>query len=462
MNRHARAERRFGHSIAGHRPICLRRSGLPGMAAAALCTALLPLSAAWGQALPKGRLASVFPTGAQQGSTVDVEFTGDDLQDVSRLYFSHPGIKAEKLPDESGKPARFRVAVGADVPLGYYDVRLVGKFGVTNPRTFTVGELPEVVEQEPNNVQAKAMRVALGTVINGRSLPSEDVDLFVFSAKAGERVLIDCHAARADSALDGFLWLFDSAGRQLASNADDASRSEKLDPLIDFTVPSDGDYYVKLADFVYEGGNGDFYRLTISTLPLVDFILPSGGKPGETVSLTLFGRNLPDGEKTDLQIAGRPLEKIIRPFAFPPEAATSLPVSQLEVIRPNASWLTGAAVSVNNATGRSNTKLILSSSLPEGLEQEPNSTPEQAQRLTVPAAITGQFSPAKDSDYYTFAAKKGETYSIEVFAQRIGSPADAEMEVLDPKGKVLASPTDDGENIGAIVSAPPPRICVTT
>ncbi len=94
--------------------------------------------------------------------------------------------------------------MGADVPLGYYDVRLVGKFGVTNSRTFTVGELPEVVEQEPNNVQAKAMRVALGTVINGRSLPTEDVDQFVFSAKAGERVLIDCRAARVDSAWTAF------------------------------------------------------------------------------------------------------------------------------------------------------------------------------------------------------------------------------------------------------------------
>ncbi len=56
----------------------------------------------------------------------------------------------------------------------------------------------------------------------------------------------------------------------------------------------------------------------------------------------------------------------------------------MEVIRPCTSWLSGAAVSVNNATGRSNTKLILSSNLPEVLEQEPNNTPEQAQRLTVP------------------------------------------------------------------------------
>ena len=47
----------------------------------------------------------------------------------TRLYFSHPGISAERLPDENGKPLRFKVNVGAEVPLGYYDVRLVTKLG---------------------------------------------------------------------------------------------------------------------------------------------------------------------------------------------------------------------------------------------------------------------------------------------------------------------------------------------
>ena len=369
---------------------------------------------------------------------------------MTRLYFSHPGITAERLPDENDKPLRFNVTVGPEVPLGYYDVRLVTKLGVTNPRTFAVGDLPEVVEQEPNNVPAQAMRIELGTVINGRSMPSEDVDLFVFSAKAGQRVLIECRGKRIDSNLDGFLWLYDSAGRQLASNQDDSSRSEKTDPLIDFTIPADGDYFVKIADFVYNGATACFYRLTISTAPLIDFVLPTGGKPGETRDLTLFGRNLPDGEKTDLQIGGRPLEKITRPFAFPPEAASTLPLTQMEVVRPYTSCLNGTAVGVANAAGRSNSKLILASSMPEMMEQEPNGSPAEAQRLTAPVAVSGQFSPAKDADYFTFAAKKGEVYSIEVYAQRIGSPADPDMEVFNAKGAVMANPQDDNDNIGQL------------
>ncbi|MBY0513659.1 MAG: hypothetical protein K2P78_07070 [Gemmataceae bacterium] len=36
------------------------------------------------------------------------------------------------------KDRRFEVAVAADVPPGTYDGRLVGKYGVTNPRLFAV------------------------------------------------------------------------------------------------------------------------------------------------------------------------------------------------------------------------------------------------------------------------------------------------------------------------------------
>jgi hypothetical protein len=438
-----------GPSFTGRAPYRLR-GGCVALAAIAAALALLPLPDASAQQLPKAKLITVFPCGTRQGTAVNVEVYGDDLQNVTQLAFSHPGITAERLPDENGKPLRFKVNVAAEVPLGYYDARLVTRLGVTNPRTFAVGELPEVVEQEPNNLQTQAMRIELGTVINGRSLPSEDVDLFVFSAKAGQRVLIECRGKRLDSNLDGFLWLFDSAGHQLASNQDDPSRSEKTDPLIDVTIPADGDYFVKIADFVYNGGNYCFYRLTVSTLPLIDFILPTGGKPGETREITLFGRNLPDGEKTDLLIGGRPLEKITRPFAFPPEAANTLPLTQFEAVRPYASWLNGAAVSVASASGRSNSKLILASNIPEVLEQEPNGSPAEAQRLTAPVAVSGQFSPAKDADYFTFAAKKGEVYSIEVFAQRIGSPADPDMEVFNAKGAVMANPQDIGESIGQL------------
>jgi len=37
------------------------------------------------------------------------------------------------------------------VPLGTHELRLVNKWGVSNSRSFVVGDLPEVMEKEPNN-----------------------------------------------------------------------------------------------------------------------------------------------------------------------------------------------------------------------------------------------------------------------------------------------------------------------
>ena len=400
-------------------------------------------------AVAQGQTSNRVSLRARQGTTLDVEIFGDDIQDVTRLHCSHPGITAERVPDQAGKPLQFKVNVGAEIPLGYYDARLVTRLGVTNPRTFAVGELPEVVEQEPNNDASHATRVEIGTVINGRSLPSEDVDLFVFSAKAGQRVLIECRGKRLDSNLDGFLWLYDSAGRQLASNQDDSSRSEKTDPLIDFTIPADGDYFVKIADFVYNGSNTCFYRLTVSTLPLIDFVLPTGGKPGETRELTLYGRNLPDGEKTDLQIAGRPLEKITRPFAFPPEAATTLPLTQMEVIRPYTSCLNGAAVAYHSG-GQIKFQA-------DSRQQHAGNSGARAERFAGRSATSDRagrrqrsVQPCQGRRLLYLCRQKGRG-----LFDRSLRPADrlagrSRHGSVHSKGAVMANPQDDGENIGQL------------
>ena len=44
--------------------------------ALAVALTIVSMPAAWGQSLPKGRFSALFPTGAKQSSTIDVEFTG--------------------------------------------------------------------------------------------------------------------------------------------------------------------------------------------------------------------------------------------------------------------------------------------------------------------------------------------------------------------------------------------------
>ena len=69
----------------------------------ALVTPLMLVASAAAQ-LPMARLGSVFPPGAKQGAKVDVTISGTDLDEVTALRFSHPGITAAPKMSEAAKP----------------------------------------------------------------------------------------------------------------------------------------------------------------------------------------------------------------------------------------------------------------------------------------------------------------------------------------------------------------------
>src|SRR5262249_46490750 len=89
---------------------------------------------------------------------------------------------------------------------------------------------------------------------------------------------------------------------------------------------------------------------------------------------------------------------------------------------------------------------FVASALPQVLEQEPNDTPQQARRVTVPCGINGRIGQPRDLDHYVFAAKKGQAIRFEVKARRFGTPLrsslDSVLDVMDSKGAVLATNDD--------------------
>src|SRR3954462_7364076 len=165
------------------------RSALPS--AITLCLLLLA-NASFAQSLPAARLFSVFPPGAKQGTSVEVTIAGLDLEGATKLHFSTPGITAapKMAPPALGETGeqpvagQFTVTIAADARPGLCELRAIGKYGVSNPRSFAIGTRPEIVETEPNNGPDKANEVALGSVINGQSNAAADQDYFKFNAKA--------------------------------------------------------------------------------------------------------------------------------------------------------------------------------------------------------------------------------------------------------------------------------------
>jgi hypothetical protein len=381
--------------------------------------------------LPVARLYSVFPPGAKLGTSVDVTISGEDLEKAAALHFSHPGITAvqKTQPPALGEtgpqptPNQFTVTIAPEVQPGLYEVRASGKYGVSNPRAFVVGTKNELVEKEPNNASTEATDVPLGSVVNGQSNGANDQDYFQFTAKAGQRVIIDCQAYRIDSRMDASLVLYDATGKEL-----DRSRDvNRRDPLIDFTAPADGTYFVEVHDFLYAGNLEHFYRLSIGSDAYVDFIYPPAGVPGSNDTYTLYGRNLPGGQPSDVKgVDGKPLESLQTQIAIPADASTQQLENQ-SLVEPDEGAIDGFAYHLITPTGPSNSVLMGFATAPVVQEQEPNNEPAQAQAITPGSEIAGRFQPQGDLDWVTFEAKAGQVLWMEVFSQRLGLPTDPSL-----------------------------------
>jgi hypothetical protein len=432
--------------------------------------------------LPNPRLLVLMPCGAKAGTTVEVTFAGTDLEEPQTLLFSHPGIKVEPIipppppPPDPKKPApkpdpkqpapkpppitKFKVTISAVVPVVIYDVRLIGLWGISNPRAFVVGDLNEVAEKEPNNDVDQAQRVELNSTINGAISAPTDVDYFVFSAKKDQRVVVSCLASSIDSRLQPALELYDSTGRQLAFNR----HYQAFDAMLDCTLPADGDYFIRLYEFTYTQGSPEhFYRLSISTAPWIDAVYPPMVEPGKTTQVTLFGRNLPGGKPDPTAVVnGQILEKAVVTITAPGDPAALYRLNYSGRLDPLASSLDGFEYRIRNSTGASNPFLMTFAQAPVVVDNEANDTPETAQAVTLPCEIAGRIEKQNDEDWYSFTAKKGEVYNFDLFSERIGGQTDIYFSLRNAaNNQEIGEFDDDGTTLTPVKfftrsSDPPP------
>jgi hypothetical protein len=394
--------------------------------------------------LPSPRLDRLAPLGATAGSTVEVEVQGADLDEAKTLLFDHPGLRAEFVKDRF-----FRVTSSKDVPAGTYDARLVGKWGVSNPRLFAVSHgLIDVAEKEPNDSPEQAQAVPMNCAVNGTSDNGRD-DIFRVSLKKGQRVVIECQAQKLDSPLDATLTLTDSAGRQLAANGDWFGR----DPLIDFVARAEGEYFVNVHDLSYRGGQP--YRLIITDRPRVENVFPRAVQAGKPANLVALGRNFgPAARISTWRLQDQPLQE----FPFTVNASTDInggyrfiehPTTHSVLPTAATCSLTGFQVQPRIGDVLSDPVPVLVVDTPVTLETEPNDTPETAQKLTLPAVVSGRFDHERDADWYEFTTDADGPYSFEVYCERLGGQADPYLVIVDDKGNRVNELDDFGHRINA-------------
>jgi len=362
----------------------------------------------------------------QRGVTSTVTLEGENLSYVEGFIFSgDEGLSATNAPppvysakletsrggivpaDNDEKKLRVSITVSPDAPLGARDLRVTSPSGVSEPVVLSVDFLRQVSEMEPNNDTNHAQQVDLPVAIHGVIHEAAESDFFRFKASKDQRLIFDVFAFRAGSPLDSSLALLDAAGKELSRSED----VNGLDSLLDFTVPEDGEYFLQLRDFRYQGGKDFRYRLVAGELPFLDGIFPLGGQRGKSIELSLRGRNLDGLSRMKLRIQ--------------PNA----PLGQQEI-------------RAHTAKGYSNPALIDVGELPEFTETEPNNSTTNANAITLPVVINGRIGGERDVDEFKFKAGKDQTYIFEVEASRFGSPLDAVLYLSDSKGTVIQQNDD--------------------
>jgi hypothetical protein len=496
-----------------------------GSAAAAMLVIAVLVAAAspvQGQPLNSPHAGYAYPAGGQQGTTVQVAVGGRYLEGVTGAVFSARGIRAEiagyskplsqreiqdlrekaqelqkgtmtpevrrqlvEMRDRIGDSVRrnnspvlseivtLAVTIDADAEPGPWQLRLKTPLGLTNPVAFSVGQLPEVVEQEPATpieqasgraggrggtkgagrgaVQEPAQtppqadppqRVTLPVVINGRIIPAEarrgpglaprqqnqylpgDADRYTFDARKGQDLVLAASARDvmpylADAVPGWFqatVALFDAAGREVAY--DDDYRFQP-DPVLHYRIPADGEYTVEIKDALYRGREDFVYRLSAGELPFVTSVFPLGGPARTKTAVQVSGWNLPTGTVTmDASGAG-----------------------------PGTAMLT-----VRRGTLVSNRVPFAVDSVRDVLEREPNNSLKDAVRLTLPVIVNGRIQAAGDVDVFALTGRAGELVVAEITARRLGSPLDSTLELTDASGARLAVSDDVSDKGSGLIT----------
>lgn len=214
------------------------------------------------------------PLGIVAGKTNTLEIRGLNLDTAKALHFTDAAVTARvaskgkaEVP-QNQKKERFgdtQVKAEVFVPADFTGDEAVftvetpdgksapAKLVVLRPGAF-------VEENEDNGGFVKPQLLSLPANVRGRIQAAQDVDVFAFEGKAGQRVTAEILAARLGSPLDATLTLWNSGSTLLAS-ADD-SPSDR-DPRLDFTLPATGRYFLVVQDAHDQGSPAHGYLLRL-------------------------------------------------------------------------------------------------------------------------------------------------------------------------------------------------------
>ena len=367
------------------------------------------MATAWAQ-LPLAKLNTVFPLGGAAGSSVEVTVSGSDLDAAEGLMFSDPRVTATPVP---GSADRFRVQLPAELSEDPIDLRVRGRYGVSNPRAFAVGAPGTELRWTQAPVSpSQAFELPLETVVNGR-VGAQEVLWFRFQGEAGQALGVRVEARELDSKLVADLALTDASGAELAR----VRRRDRFN----FRLPAKGVYFLRLHDSLYRGGDTHGFRLKLTARPSVAFAVPQVLQAGLTQRVTVYGHRLPGGKSSQVLGAdGEPLEQRELEITAPAEpTASSALVGTLG--QPPSTPLAAESWLWRGSDG-----VVPVQSVPFSLTALPvvAGTSTGLVSVTTPCEFSALFPARGHSSGVSFEAKKGEVVWVELTSARWGHPVD--------------------------------------
>lgn len=337
------------------------------------------------------KIQSLSVRGLQIGGTTTIRVTGTELLPNPRLLMSVPIAKQTIKPNATATRVEFDVTLADSVAAGIYNFWVVSDSGASPAAFVAADRLPNIVF----GPEVPSLPASLHGIVSGSAKVRT-----TFSATKDQPVLLEVESQRLGGKLRPVLHVYDSSGKHLKWSL--PSPVLRGDTRLQFTAPTDGKYTVELHDLQYAAPAPNHFRLKIGSWQYADLAFPPAierSKPGQ---VELIG-NFASGSKVAVVAGG----SSVAPPVMPSAATTG-------AFRP--------AVLISELTE------VVETAPAEALQQLP----------AVPFGISGRLLGEGEQDKFRLTVKPGTKLRFEVFADRIGAPMDAVLQILNEQGGQLA------------------------
>ncbi len=332
------------------------------------------------------------------------------------------GKKARRTPLPLPREFRAALTLAADAPSGIVTWQAANANGATTIGKVWVDRLPKVIESAAHVTPQRL--ASLPVAVCGQIETIEQIDRYEFEATRSGPVTCELISRKLGSTMNGVIRVTDPTGKLIAEAVDSAG----LDAKFTFGVTAGIRYTVAIHDLDFGGDRSFVYRLAIVPGARVTAAIPAAGRRGEKGSLELIGYGLATGEAK--------LESVTREFSFPADPGVEHFAIDFETPCGLAEpFLLPLSDAPQIAASHGNTTSDLASGAAAAL-------PGVIELPAIPVGMTVRFLTPDAEHHYRFTGKKGDRLAIQVLAQRIGSPLDPAVAVLDANRQEKAQADD--------------------